>query len=946
MTSLAEKFRRLKTSVGGNRESVRFEYSFGMPKEEEYHITRPTRANTRILGELEFALGLSRVQKGEYDGVLGKALDFLLGRIKEEGVLSDMDCARAEEILAPLEEEAKTWQLILVAHAHIDMNWEWSYSETVAVVLATFRTMLRMMEDYPQFCFSQSQAAAYRMVERYDPALMDQIKERIREGRWEVTASSWVECDKNMPSTESLLNQIRYTREYLSEKWGVRNFDLDFSPDTFGHSANIPEIDTFGGIRYLYHCRGMKENHILYRFRSPSGKELLAYREPYWYNGGITPRIGAGLIGISEKCAGLRTGLAVYGVGDHGGGPTRRDIERALEMQTWKIYPRIRFGTLREFFREAESVRDRLPVISHELNYFAPGCYTTQSRIKRGNRRAEAALYNAEALSVFAGRRTGYPYAAGQFRDAWRKVLFTHFHDIITGSCVQDSREFAMGLYQEAMAAAGTQIQNAMRSLADNIDTSAIQTDPDSYDSQSEGAGAGYGAGNFTGVSSPERGSGRTRIFHIFNTLPAGRRGVAELTVWDWTGDLRCISVKDFAGTPLDFQLEDFSLKQYWDHKYFRILVDVTVPPLGYTTVVLSEKDLQRYPLYYQTDEQTAPVYDDFVLNNGEIRVQIDSSDGRIRSVRKSTGEEMLKEGETAGFSLMDTEKYTSNAWQIGRYIRENPVTKCVKIEKLPCGSLQSGLKVTWHIRASTIEAIYLLDKYQSALRIGVRIDWNETGSGTIPVLCYRVPLSYPVKEYLYDIPGGAIRRTPRANDVPALRYGIAVNREGESAFLASDSKYGYRGCGKDLSLTLINSSTSPDPYPERGIHECSIFLGFSPDAEKAAEDTAYRFTHPLLFVPSGSHKGSLPMKDSLLSLQASSTVLLSLSEVDGAAAVRLCEVSGRDDEVRIQFGFPVQKIQSVLLNGDPSSVLSKLHGRTAVVHMPAYSLAEIRVYP
>jgi len=948
MAKLAEKFRKLKTSVGGNREVTQYENSFGMPKEEEYHVARPTRANSRILGELEFALNLSRELGDKYDGALEEALDFLLAREKAEGVLTDTDCARAEDILAPMEKDAKAYQLILAAHAHIDMNWMWSYAETVAVVLATFRTMLRIMEEYPEFRFSQSQAAAYRMVEQYDPALMEQIKRRIREGRWEVTASSWVECDKNMPSTESLLNHIRYTREYLSEKWGVRDFDIDFSPDTFGHSANIPEIDTFGGIRYLYHCRGLKEDHILYRFRSPSGKELLAYREPYWYNGGITPRIGAGLPGLSAKCAGLKTGLVVYGVGDHGGGPTRRDVERALEMQSWRIFPKIRFGTLREFFREAESVRDRLPVVSHELNYYAPGCYTTQSRIKRGNRRAEAALYNAEALSALAGRRAGFPYAADQFRGAWRNVLFTHFHDLITGSCVQDSREHAMGLYQHAMAAADTQIQNAMRSVAEKIDTSSVPVEPDAYNSQSEGAGAGYGAGGFSGVAVEERGSGRTRIFHIFNTLPEERGELAELTVWDWTGDLRCLRVKDCRGNPLDFQLEDRALRQYWDHKYFRVLVDVKVPPLGYTTVVLSEAELERYPFYYQSGERVAAVYDDYVLENDEIAVRIDSATGRLRSaVRKNTGEEMLAAGETAGFSLIDTEAATSNAWQIGRYLRENPVAECVKIEKLPGGGLRSGLKATYRVRASTVEATYLLDRHQAALRIDARIDWNEVGAETVPVLCYRVPVSYPVGEYLYDIPGGTIRRKPWANDVPALRYGMAVNPRGESVFLASDCKYGYRGDGKHLFLTLINSATSPDPYPERGIQECSLLLGFSPDAEKTAEETAGRFSHRLLYVPSGSHGGPLPMEDSLLSFRSGSSVLVSLTAEDGGAvAVRLCEVSGRDDTAEVRFGFPVKKVESVLLDGTASGTAAECRRNTASVRVPAYSLAEIRVFP
>ena len=370
--TLAEKFTRLKTSVGGNREKMHFEDTFGMPKEEQAHITRPGRANARILAELEFALHLSEAENGKYDAALEEALDYLLEKQQTEGVLTDQACEEAEEILEPIAEEAKSYELILAAHAHIDMNWMWSFNETVSIVLATFRSILNIMDQYPEFCFSQSQASVYKIVEEYDPELMERIKARIAEGRWEVTASAWVETDKNMPSGESLLRHIQYTREYLSRVWGVKDFDLDFSPDTFGHSANVPEIDQFGGVKYFYHCRGNARRDVLYRYQAPSGKEVLTYREPNWYNGAITPQIGAGFMEIVKKSSGLKTGLVVYGVGDHGGGPTRRDVERALEMQTWKIYPKIRFGTFRDYFHEAEKIREKL---FHELKSLSCGYY-------------------------------------------------------------------------------------------------------------------------------------------------------------------------------------------------------------------------------------------------------------------------------------------------------------------------------------------------------------------------------------------------------------------------------------------------------------------------------------------------------------------------------------------------------------------------------------------
>jgi alpha-mannosidase len=253
------------------------------------------------------------------------------------------------------------------------MNWMWGWQETVALTLSTFRTMLQLMKEYPDFVYSQSQASVYKIVEEYDPAMMEEIKARIQEGRWECTTTAWVETDKNMPNTESLLRHIKYTRDYMKETWGLdpKTLEVDFSPDTFGHSAHIPEIDSFGNVKYYYHCRGHNKRHLLYRWKAPSGREILTYNEPYWYNSAITPDIGIGLIELSELSAGLKTGLIVYGVGNHGGGPTRRDIERAIEMQDWPVFPVIKFGTFHEFFKKAEAVRDKLPIWEDEINFFA-----------------------------------------------------------------------------------------------------------------------------------------------------------------------------------------------------------------------------------------------------------------------------------------------------------------------------------------------------------------------------------------------------------------------------------------------------------------------------------------------------------------------------------------------------------------------------------------------
>lgn len=951
MATIASKFLQLKTSVGGNREKTSFEHTMGFYGDKGLTFTKPNRAQTRILAELELVMHLSEENEGKFDAILNDALDYLLDYTKEQGALTNQACEKTEEILMPAAPAAKEYTVILASHAHIDMNWMWSYTETVAITLATFRSILNIMDEYPDFTYSQSQASVYKIVEEHDPEMMEEIKARIAEGRWEVTATAWVETDKNMPSGESLVRHIEYTKEYLTNVWGVKRLDVDFSPDTFGHSANVPEINHYGDVKYYYHCRGIETDYILYRYKAPSGKEVLVHREHNWYNSAVTPHIGTQVTEIAKHAGGLKTALYVYGVGDHGGGPTRRDVERALEMMTWKIFPVIKFGTLHEYFDEAEKIREQLPVVDHEINYILQGCYTTQSRIKRGNRRSEAALGDAEALSAMAGTFTDFRYAKKSMTEAWQNVLFTHFHDILTGSCVQDSREHAMGLYQKSMAVANTQMQNAMRRIALNIDTSSIPVDIDAYNTISEGAGVGFGVEHFIGVPSTERGSGKTRIFHVFNTQPFQRTETVELTVWDWIGDMKRIQMADSQGTPIAFQILDSRQHVYWDHKYFRMLAEVTVPAMGYTTIVLSEAELEAYPIYLNKikPDRIGREWPDIILENEFVKATIHRKNGRIISlIDKKNGTEMIAAGKSAGFTFIETENVGMTAWTIGRHMTDIPVDNCTSLKETHSGALRQSVQAVYEIRGNQVEVIYSLDKNASTVKMDVKVDWHEhtNGKQVIPVLDYRIPVAYETKEYQYDIPMGAIKRQEYYNDVPGLQYGMALNpAANSSAILISDCKYGYRGVDSSLALTLINTGCDPDPYPERGIHTITLWLGACSADAKAAETLANTCNHSLLYQPSNCHTGSLPMETSLLNVEAEGAIVSAvLPTEDGGVLVRMYEAAGKNGQAVITFANEVADAKVVNLAGNVMENTVTVNGKQVTVDVNAYAITAVKV--
>lgn len=952
MSELTKKFVALKTAIGGNREVMHYEDTFGMPREEVQHITPPPAYLRRLLGELEFALRLNEAENNRFENELARVLTILLKKQREEGALLRTDVTEAEKILAPLGKVAKTYTLILAGHAHIDMNWMWSWHETVAATLATFNTMINIMEEYPDFCFSQSQGAVYEIVEKFDPALAEKIRGKIEEGRWEVTASAWVETDKNMPNTESLARHIAYTKNYMKEHWGVEpdRLEVDFSPDTFGHSACLPEIDRLGGVKYYYHCRALDGDYVLYRWRAPSGQELLCYREPYWYNAAITPKIGAGLMDLVKRSAGLKTGLVVYGVGDHGGGPTRRDVERALDMMTWPVFPTLKFGTFHEFFHAAESVRESLPVVERELNYFAPGCYTTQSRLKMANRAGERALLSADAMKALAAVYGGATGMKDSLEQDWHGLLFTHFHDILTGSCVQDSREHAMGLYSETLAAAQSAFGIAARKLTDAIDTSGILVREQDRDSQAEGAGGGYGIPSFSSaMPRPERGNGLTRLFTVINTTPVPKNEGVEITVWDWVGDMRYLKVTDTAGEALPFQKLDHSLQTYWDHKYFRVLVQVNVAAYGYTTLVLDEGEREgSYPLYYQGDTRTnARDLSDYVLENDRIRATFAYGSGELLSLyAKKEGKEMLASGKTGGLRLVDTERATSNAWCIGNYLKVTPVDTALRSTGTLSGPIRQGFYVEYKLRSSTLRMNVTLDRGDPWFRVSLDVDWHEVGGDTVPVLIYELPLA-DAGEFRYDVPAGSVVRPPLNHDVPGLQYGAGLTAAGDLAVaILQESKYGYRGTHDGrLITTLINSATSPDPYPERGMHTIRFAVGVLPPLAKTLEDAATSANNALTYQAVTSHKGTLPSTGNLLGFASASTVISSLEMTPQGLRVRMYNTAKETDNGRISFTKEIREACFTdLLDRPLTRENVAIRGNTVSFPVPPFGLVNLLI--
>ena len=889
------RFAKLMDTIGGMRTRGNFEYTFGKKIEEYLHIAVADKNARRIMSELQFAIELDREgeKPGKYTKLISDAIGVLEASLEKDGSVTRDACAKAEEKLMPMAADAKEFAVILCGHAHIDMNWMWSYNETVASTLATFTTMCNLMDEYPDFCFSQSQASTYKIVEEHDPELMARMRKYIKEGRWEVTAGAWVETDKNMPSGESLVNTVLYTKKYMQEVWGVpaESLEIDFSPDTFGHSRHVPEIDRYTGLKYYYHCRGLDEDYILFRYKSPSGAEVLMYREPYWYNSGITPHVGIGLPGLVKKMGGLKTGLIVYGVGDHGGGVTRRDIENAIDMMEWPVFPKIRFGTFREFFKLADvpEIKWRLPVVEHEINFLLDGCYTTQSRIKRANRMAEAKLVEAEEMSAFAKTvAPDFRYNREGFEKAWQNTLFTHFHDILTGSCVRDSRDYAMGLYQQVFAVAETEENKALRAIATKVDTSCFKGLEAEYDrdfpygAMSEGAGAGFGVGDWRGIPNPESGRGIIRPYTVFNPGANEFYGPVEITVWDWAGDVARAVFVDEEGKELPCCPQTVTAR-YWDHDYSTYQVLMRIPAFGYTSIALKERELGAYRhSYYIPDWGRLRYENEYVLENENIRAEFDMTSMNLISLKdKKTGDEMLRPFGFSGLVLIDTQDKGMTAWTIGTHLNKTPVTAVKKVERFG-NPLKYGYKFTLDVLNSTVEASVTLEPGDSELTFKYNVDWNERAGKTIPLLAFQVALCDRPDEFLCDVPMGFAVRGHNNHDIPALSFtapvfkvhgGSADEIKPRTVVLRSDCKYGYRCFGDDLIMSLINTAHDPDPLPERGYHDILLKVGVSDASATELLKGTEKMMHVPKAIPVAATAGELETSGVLLSVRKDDAV-------------------------------------------------------------------------
>ena len=880
-------------------------------------------------------------------GMLTKAIDQvdLAALDRADQTAFDASLQRAQSTLAPLRPLLQRATFHLVGNSHIDAAWLWPWTETVDVVKRTFGTAAQLMNEYPTYTYTQS-AAVYNqwMADKY-PALNSQIKQRIDENRWELVGGMWLEPDLNMPDGESLVRQLLVGQSTFQRLYG-KTAKIGWNPDSFGYNWQLPQIYKRSGVDFFV-TQKMEWNDTnmlpfkIFWWESPDGSKVLTYFPHDYANGNLDPvRLSKDMNTARRFSPGMPVLMDLYGIGDHGGGPTREIFDQGLHwMEPTTVMAHQEFGTALPYL---EKVRAELNANSPAWNYktlaagdttlpspaagkisvptwkdelyfeYHRGVFTTQANHKRNMRDSEEWLLDAEKYASLAWL-DGKPYPAEELTSAWKHVLFNQFHDLAAGSGIGIIYKEAQKDYDQVHWAADEVSGNALTAITARVDTRVSEGVP----------------------------------VVVFNSLGWERGGVAEVSVQMPSANPGGISLLDARGrvVPSQVVLSDAKTNTY------RLLFDArSVPSLGY--VVLHAVAGKRES---QSDLKSSGM----TLENALLRISVDAKTGCITSLfDKRTGFESIAKGGCGNElqAFKDTPKQY-DAWNIdpGTYDVAPTLLHGVESVKLvESGPLRSVIRVSRKWQSSKfVQDITLYAGADHAV-VSNDIDWHETHV----LLKASFPLAASSDAATYEIPYGTIGRpTTRNNsfekakfEVPALRW--ADLGDGQHGFsLLNNSKYGYDAVGNLLRLTLLRSPTWPDPDADR--HEHHFTYGLYPHGGdwKQAQSVrhGYEFNYGLKAMQVFAHAGSLPAENSFVSVAEANVVLTAVKKAEDGdwLIVRFYESEGKGGNVTVTVPLGAKSATVVNLMEKPEgSALAVIGGRVKVPVTP-YQVQTVRIaYP
>lgn len=764
----------------------------------------------------------------------------------------------------------------LIGNAHLDPVFLWTLPDGLSEIKATFRSALDRIKEFDGFVFTSACISYYAWVEANCPEMFEEIKEAVRAGRWCIAGAMWVQPDCNIISAESFARHLLYSQKFVRDRFGI-TVKTGYNVDSFGHTASLPKLLNEGGVEnyvYMRPSQGDEKNYpfgdCVFKWRSDGG-EVTAFRIIDGYGFNLTDDK------MLRKFDGLADGfdhdiMMFYGVSNHGGGPTVRNIREILGYRSEAQHEFI-FSCPDRFFEELKSGgTEGLPVYIGDLQNHASGCYSANSYVKSANCFAEGRLAEAEKWLAMANALLGSKNDPSFTEEAWKGVLFNQFHDLLCGCSVKDSFDDAKGDFEFARSVSFKLKSRALQAISWAVDT---EKGIKSLSKESDWLWETDDLG--TPVA-------------VFNPLPY------EVTVPVCIRKPRyCAGVTYVDGgkeIPLAFQRVRNDVTEH-DYKH-SFMINANLPAFGYRTFwVYAAKEFRAESREYMRAGES-------LLENDILRVEFDERSGNVKSVfDKRTGRECV--GKYACRPVMIDDS-PNDTWGHGNFVFDNIIGEFDSPEFRISeeGDCVVSLSVKQRCGSNYIEQTYSLYPGDAALHIGVRLFMYDE----LRMVKIAFAPSCEIKTAVYGCAGSVIEKPADGREQPMQRF-AAVTDAVSGLAVCTKGKYSASANGEYFAFTAVRTCYFADHMGERdgrlipqdlGVTEfeytLSPFYGDLAELERTSETLCAEFPQ----INETYHKGVLPQSCSLMSVSEPNITVTAVKAAENGDGLilRLCETGGK----------------------------------------------------
>ncbi|PVU91602.1 hypothetical protein BB559_004057 [Furculomyces boomerangus] len=760
-----------------------------------------------------------------------------------------------------------THQVSAIGNCHIDTAWLWMYDETKRKVARSFSSQIKLMETYPEYMFAASQAQQFEWLQSNYPSLFKEVQKFSKKGQFKVIGGTWVEMDCNLPSGESLSRQFILGQRYFFENFGVIS-KVFWLPDTFGYSAQLPQIVKQSGAKYFFTQKLSWNNinkfpHTSFNWVGLDGSSILTHMAPAeTYTG--TAQVHELLRSVKQHkdISSHNTSLYLYGHGDGGGGPQDVMIERIRRMSNTDGMPKIKHRDPTEFYEEIEKTSRSLPSWHGEL-YFElhRGTYTSQANNKKYNRLSEFLLRSAELLATMAicskNVFSDYKYPHEEITRLWKLVCLNQFHDVIPGSSIEHVYRDSDKMYKDIIHSANKIRKEALESIvsidAEVYNKESLENRKDNSSTKCENQII-----EKSQDISAQTFSNDMLNFELLTSTDISREENNDVVVindcsWPRSGVIKVPNLNpknQLVGQMMASRKVGFNETETFSEKIPLILA--TNVPETSVSLTSKNKKVESTPVsVYQTGDGF------YVLENMYISAKFDTK-GRLVSIRDQRTEREFIDKKQFGnnFVLYDDVPLFWDAWDVEIYHLETP-SKCenVTVEVLDEGPLLGSLFIQINVsKKSVLKQWVSLSATSKVLEFENMVDWNESHK------FLKVEFGFDIKaqNVSYETQYGYVQRpTHRNNSWDMAKFEVCAHKfadlseHGAGVALFNDSKYGYSCIGNKMAISLLRSPKSPDANCDMGVHSFryGVYVHTTSFPDPQVVKSGYGFNSPLVGV-------------------------------------------------------------------------------------------------